>query len=386
MKLCGFCSASKGIAPLHARVLDKDGIEKCVPIYDGPCSICNDKALETTRMIDDACKMLPDGGTFSISTIIPSDWLIREEEIWDRVLANSQSIKNYLNHHISNMIEKGKNACYVSDGDYRVIFDYASGKVESTRNELFVFGRYKKLSQGLSQSRWRCTRCEGKGCQECQGKGKLYVSVEEKVGEPFKKAALADDYVMHASGREDVDATNTAGRAFVMEIKNPKNRRFDLALIASEIAQSGEVSVDDLRIVPRTFLELVTESHFDKTYDAYVEFGREVSATDGEKIASLEGKTLLQQTPKRVAHRRANLVRHRKIKEINASGFTGKHCNISVKAEAGTYIKELISGDGGRTKPSISELLGTTAVCKKLEVTEIDDGYMEFCLEKMKKI
>jgi len=37
----------------------------------------------------------------------------------------------------------------------------------------------------------------------------------------------------------------------------------------------------------------------------------------------------------------------------------------------GLYIKELISGDDGRTKPSISEILNTPAECIELDVLEV---------------
>ena len=212
----------------------------------------------------------------------------------------------------------------------------------------------------------------------------MYESVEERIGEPFKKALIADEYTMHASGREDVDATNTAGRAFVFEIKNPKKRKIDLGAVANEIAggvgKGKEVEVVDLAYVSRTFVELVTESHFDKEYEADVEFGREIDEKDGEKMRSIAGKTLLQQTPTRVAHRRADLVRSRKVKEFEIIGMEGKTARLRIKAEAGTYIKELISGDQGRTKPSIAEILGTSAVCKKLVVTEIDDGFLDFVM------
>jgi tRNA pseudouridine synthase 10 len=111
-----------------------------------------------------------------------------------------------------------------------------------------------------------------------------------------------------------------------------------------------------------------------------VEFGRELSEDDAGLIHALEGKTLLQQTPTRVAHRRADLVRHRKIKHIGLVKKSGNEATLMIKAEAGTYIKELISGDGGRTRPSVAEMLRTTAVCKRLEVVEIDDGFLDFCL------
>ena len=44
---------------------------------------------------------------------------------------------------------------------------------------------------------------------------------------------------------------------------------------------------------------------------------------------------------------------------------------FEIKTESGTYIKELISGDNGRTKPSLSEILKQKAAVKKLVVKEV---------------
>lgn len=341
--------------------------------------------MKTEAMLEKAAAMLTAerATSFSISTVIPKEWLAKEERVWDERLSGAESVKNFLNRRISSALCKSSRAAYSADGECRLIFDYAKGTVELQRNELFIFGRYRKLSAGLSQSRWRCSRCEGKGCSLCGGKGKLYESVEEIIGEPAKRLTEADDYIMHASGREDVDATNSAGRPFLLEIKNPKKRRLDLDALASEIGKDGSVEVFDLTIVPRSFAEIVTESHFDKTYEADVEFERKIGDDEIAKIRSLEGKTILQQTPRRVSHRRANLVRHRKVKHIEIMNVNGNRATLIVKAEAGTYIKELISGDGGRTNPSVAGLLGIKAECKRLDVVEIDDKFLDFCLGTM---
>jgi tRNA U54 and U55 pseudouridine synthase Pus10 len=55
---------------------------------------------------------------------------------------------------------------------------------------------------------------------------------------------------------------------------------------------------------------------------------------------------------------------------------------IEVDAEAGTYIKELISGDEGRTKPSISEFLGRPIKCTQLVVSGMKDSFLDFCFNK----
>jgi len=43
-----------------------------------------------------------------------------------------------------------------------------------------------------------------------------------------------------------------------------------------------------------------------------------------------------------------------------------------VTGEAGLYIKELVSSDGGRTKPSVSSVLGVGAKVVDLDVIGIE--------------
>ena len=71
----------------------------------------------------------------------------------------------------------------------------------------------------------------------------MYESVEERIGELLKEISLANDYVLHASGREDVDETNNAGRIFVMMINTPKNRAVDLYDTHDKIGKLDEVAV-----------------------------------------------------------------------------------------------------------------------------------------------
>jgi tRNA pseudouridine synthase 10 len=42
-----------------------------------------------------------------------------------------------------------------------------------------------------------------------------------------------------------------------------------------------------------------------------------------------------------------------------------------VHCQHGTYVKEWISGDEGRTTPSLASLLGVGARCRQLDVEEI---------------
>jgi len=81
--------------------------------------------------------------------------------------------------------------------------------------------------------------------------------------------------------------------------------------------------------------------------------------------------TLEQRTPERVSQRRADLVRRRRVEEVELLECGGHEFSLRVRAQSGTYIKELVSGDGGRTQPSVTGLLGAPCRCVELDVLDI---------------
>jgi len=337
---------------------------------------------ELQQMIEKAANEIKSHGwkKFAISTKIPEQWLVEEEKEWDaRLDERCQSIKNSTNAKIVKLLYTATGKNYdPANPDGRVVFDLSSKNVSVEFEPIFIFGRYKKLEAGLSQSRWICQKCEGDGCFKCDWKGKYYISVEELMGDPFKEATKSSNYALHASGREDVDVVNTAGRSFVLELIKPKNREINLDEITKKINSEGRIELLTIRLVPRSFVEVVTESHFEKEYEAEVEFSKEVTGEDIAKLLALSGQMLNQRTPKRVAHRRADLERKRKVLSVELVSHSKNKASFSILAEAGTYIKELVNGDGGRTNPSFSGILGCEAKCTNLKVTKIYDEFLDF--------
>ena len=130
-------------------------------------------------------------------------------------------------------------------------------------------------------------------------------------------------------------------------------------------------------MVGKHFLDAVCNSHFEKEYSALVSADRPLSSSDAVACAALSGAMLEQQTPKRVLSRRADLERKRKIISLSAEECGGGKLRLRILAEAGPYIKELVSSDGGRTRPSVSEILGCSAVCEELDVVSIRDYFLE---------
>lgn len=95
-----------------------------------------------------------------------------------------------------------------------------------------------------------------------------------------------------------------------------------------------------------------------------------------EIMQKLQGCTLAQRTPERVAHRRADKIRKRKVMQTSGAkvevGKDGRmYGEFSLRCESGTYVKETIHGDGGRTQPSVSSLIGALCTVEWLDVADI---------------
>jgi tRNA U54 and U55 pseudouridine synthase Pus10 len=82
--------------------------------------------------------------------------------------------------------------------------------------------------------------------------------------------------------------------------------------------------------------------------------------------------TIHQKTPLRVLHRRSNLVRERQILQATAQYIDDHHLWLSLSTSAGTYVKEFVSGDLGRSQPSIASLLGCKTALIELDCEGIE--------------
>jgi len=212
-------------------------------------------------------------------------------------------------------------------------------------------------------------------------------SVEELIGGPLMQAAGGNGVSFHGMGREDIDARMLGnGRPFVLEVAKPSKRKIDLEALTKEInaTASGRVEVRDLRPSDRDEVIRIKGSTSEKTY--CVKVACETSLDDGnarEKLKELEaafrGKLIYQETPIRVVHRRADLERERRVVEVRITEVDGnaRGMTLEVRGQSGLYIKELVNGDDGRTKPSISSFLGVKCKVDNLDVIQVHDGPKE---------
>jgi len=120
-------------------------------------------------------------------------------------------------------------------------------------------------------------------------------------------------------------------------------------------------------------VERVKEHDASKTYRMDVEFGDAVDAEAFDAaLAELEGATIHQDTPQRVDHRRASITRTRDVYDIEGELKDDRHPTLELHGEGGLYVKELVSGDEGRTEPSLSGLLDVDAEVTALDVLAVE--------------
>ncbi|KAJ3111267.1 putative tRNA pseudouridine synthase Pus10 [Phlyctochytrium bullatum] len=274
---------------------------------------------------------------------------------------------------------------------------------------VFVAGRYRKIARGVSNSRW-----------EIDGQRLAEHSVEELVCLPVvERLAGAGGHKFSSAGREDADVLMLGeGRPFYCEVLNPgipSLERDEVKEVERKIneAAKGLVEVSRLQVVTRESTSVMKDSASTKkkTYTTLVRLSSPVTEEDCARISAMIDLQLKQQTPlplsvTSTSSRRSDLIRDKTIHNIRVT-FERDHSlipapsakpsvapstapsspprvgsgplvpntllRVDLTTSAGTYVKEFVHGDGGRTVPSLKEMLGVdVAEVLTLDVVDVD--------------
>ena len=347
------------------------------------CWLCEGLTSEVDHFVSLIEKRLQsfEFDTFLIGTHVDEE-ILNKEDMLQHITGSdiAESIKNELNRNIGKKIEEnGNKKVDFRYPDIMVIMDTMFDYIKLQIKPFYIYGRYNKFQRGIPQTKWFCRSCNGKGCRNCNYTGKLYKnSVEELIAEPILFASHSVDESFHGSGREDIDVRMLgSGRPFVIEIKDPKKRTLDLMKLTEQINTNnkGVIGVNNLRYAQKEEIATIKEGHFSKRYRVQLTCSKPFLKEKLKKVAvSLRGKTIEQFTPTRVARRRAHKIRKRQIYACEIEQIDEAIATLIIEAESGTYIKELITGDNGKTQPSVSSLLGDPCTVAALDVMEIKGG------------
>jgi tRNA pseudouridine synthase 10 len=258
-----------------------------------------------------------------------------------------------------------------------ITVDLNRGLISIWLKPLYISGRYRKFSRMISQTVFYCPECKGRGCGNCSGRGIIpFRSVQELVAAEAIPFFGASNNSFHGSGREDLDVRMLgAGREFVIEIKEPRRRNADLSALEERInsKNTGMIEVLGLGFCEKAKIAEIKERKRSKVYSFLAEAADVVSEDVFGRIGSKSGRDIVvfQRTPERVSESRTDTVRRRKVKILKAERVSEDSLRIEAEAEHGLYIKEFVSSDSTRTKPSLSSIAGVPLSCRELDVIAI---------------
>ena len=343
------------------------------------CPVCEDVFSLMPRFAENVAEAINEveSENFLVGTKVEPSIVETEKALWEKYgLENPEAIKSELNREIGKLVlplvhrrVEFKNPQVVA------LVDTRFGDVKLDIAPLFIGGRYNKYSREIPQTIWPCRECHGKGCPHCHGKGKMYeTSVQEIIGDIALEMAEGDEHFFHGMGREDIDARMLGdGRPFVLEISQPKKRFIDLDELEKRSSAGEMAAFNSLHFVQREAVERYKGAASDKIYRVRVKADGKVNKETVVEVAlSFKDADIDQRTPRRVEHRRADLVRHRRIHWVTADSFDEDGFDLELETDSGTYVKEFVSGDDGRTQPNFSERLGIKCVVVALDVLAID--------------
>jgi|SRR5665648_46953 len=358
-------------------------LKKRIPpqVAEAKCHLCEGKFELVDNLVGKAQIELEsyEFTTYLVGIELPTIVEEREDEFKAAfTIAQGESIRHEFGRVFGKALGKATNkeAEYLKP-DVVIVINPFLEKVRVQVNPLFVAGRYRKLVRDIPQSKWFCSSCRGKGCDKCGGTGKLYPeSVEELSSKPLLEATGGEESFFHASGREDIDARMLGtGRPFVIEISRPKNRFVDLKQIEKQVNAGtvGKIEVEGLHFASKDVVRHLKRGEgAQKEYRLLAEFEQDLTEEGLRMIEEkLTGALIKQQTPLRVVHRRADLIRERYIYKLEVKKVTLKRALLEIRCQGGLYVKELVSGDEGRTVPNVSALLDNPAKTLKLDVLNV---------------
>ncbi len=371
-------------AKLVANKFDSD----CQFTTDFSCYLCSNTFAKTEKIVQEIVQTaeIYEFSNYLVGTSVSAKILDKEDEFRARLSINTgESLKKNINRVLGKQLESiWKKPVEFNLPELIIHLNVESQhhSVSISSNPLCIKGKYKKYLRGIPQTHWPHKQCRGNGCKECDFTGKQYpTSVEELISPLFVRYSQSEKSVFHGAGREDIDARCIGtGRPFIIELKEPKIRTLDLHKIQTQLKKSDgkKVEIIDLEIVPRSEIKLLKSSgeSTTKTYNALIKSDEKLDRKHFRSlvpniITKVTEQPLQQRTPLRVVHRRADLTRKRSIYEIEFKWINKYHFRSKIKAMGGTYIKEFISGDEGRTKPSLAELFGVPLKCAELDIIDV---------------
>lgn len=357
------------------------------PVEADACWVCTGLSGTIDDWADRAADALSgiDFDTYLVGTRIPSVVLESEKRLRVQVglpADMASPFKDELTREVGKQLGSRTGAtANFQRPDVVAILDVERDHVEIRINPIYIYGRYRKHERGIPQRTWYCRVCGGLGtvwregeeqvCEYCDGHGRsTEESIEQLITRPVVDLTNGAEAILHTAGREEDDARMLGtGRPFVIKIKEPQRRRFELTTLQKTIneATGGSVAVDDLSRATPDIVTHVTQLPFRQRYQLTIAFSDSVSESAFvDALDALDGTTIHQHAQiSGTAERQYERVR--KVRDISGEWSDNHTALVELEIEAGIDIRSILTADDGRTEPNLAGLLGTA-----VEVTVLD--------------
>ena len=362
---------SKNIIKINPNLISTSTIRKCFKILFSPLSekILNKKFASNSKedldiiIIFDFSNELYNQINKEIETCI-KDNENNKEKYKININDDISKIKTIINEILNiSLKEKLDNIFNLINISKYLIINY-----KLLPHPIYIKGNYIKLNREIGQTKY-----------EKNGIKLSKTSIDEEIKNILYKYFNnnPNDFIFSSGGREDRDVRMLGnGRPFIYEIYNSK-KKFDLNYekINEEFNKISKfVKIINLGECNKKYFSKLKSSENEKmkNYEALIYSNKEINKNDIVKLEKIKDLKINQITPLRVLHKRVLKEREKIIHKINIKNFINPHfLIIEILSSSGTYIKEFIHGDLGRTKPSLGNLLNSNCDILQLDVTNI---------------
>ncbi len=328
-----------------------------------PCYVCGGRIedlIETwVKRAGDSVKALG-ASRFILGVRPPRGFVDAEEEIASAFsLQHWESVKNELKREIGKRIA----AIYGLEPDFNdpevvLVLDLERDSTEVTIPPLTLDTRLVKLVRGLSVKR----RSRGKG------------SLEEVASENIKDLGRGVNILIPI--RDTSRYRILGGCESIVEIRSPEPGKRDLDRVAEALNKDRSIfGVEILGRGSRRIAEELSTKIKRVVYRAHIYLNQEVRGEAIESLAKRRTVSIEQKTPSRILKawlRGSERVVKGEMRIEKIQRISARTIEILFSLQPNIYAEEAITGDSGRTSPSISSLLGVEITPLEIDVIRIE--------------
>jgi tRNA pseudouridine synthase 10 len=349
--LCKWCSERQGA-----------GAQSFLAVPGAECFVCAGTMDRIRRMAEVAASRARhyQFETFAVGVSFPDGVQEREDELRsDLKLKGSETIKTQAGRLLAAQLSglMGKRVDRQRP-DITLLADFGAEEVSVTSRPVFYYGRYTKPA-GVSQRRVFCEHCQGAGCKKCRGTGfEQKASVEEALRKKLAGFSGSGRMTFTWLGSEDRESrVYPPGRPFVVEVKNPRKRRFPRKF--GTRLRGGLVSVSSGRVLASKPVRIPS-----------FRFLTKIKAMAAARV-SPEGLAELRSRFRRTTVRFERPHNRPTMKTVYKASATARGRTLFIEAEldGGLPVKRFVSGE--LVSPSVSEVLKTEVGCRSFDIYRV---------------